>query len=185
MSIRISTVANRAKTLNEVLAIGVNHSITDQMPNNVSHASKILKSVFERDELLELAKLAALQQAATLIEKFPLDKPQATSAEINNILADVILNVLRDNMTLKIAIEETVTRVIHGLMGREKYKYLRSPWHDKSQSAIQRATKMVREMPMPMRNDRFYMDRSEDASAITVMDSMSVAWPTFPLQHKM
>jgi hypothetical protein len=169
MSIRRSTVAIRAKTLNEVLAIGVNHSIRSYVPENLPFASEILKFFFEPDELLELAQLAALQKAATLKEPFNWDTHQATTDEIDIILADVILNVLSGKMTVPIAIQRTVDHVYDGLLGIDENHVslsVRSAFSDKQNQTIAEAKKMAKEtltlLPRPI-----YVDKST-----TVMQRM-------------
>ena len=54
MSIRIRTVANRAKTLNEVLAIGVKRP----SPDESNDVNQILKSFFAHEVFQALVHLA-------------------------------------------------------------------------------------------------------------------------------
>ena len=109
MSIRIRTVANRAKTLNEVLAIGVKRSSLDEL-NDVN---QILKSVFTHEVFQTLVHLAALEQAARWKQEFSDEKHKATTGDIDEMLAEVINYIGDDHMTLEEAILRAVNEVAH------------------------------------------------------------------------
>ena len=112
MSIRIHTVANRAKTLNAVLAIGCKRGRLDEVNENVSNANKILKSVFGPEELQTLVHAAALQKAAILQEVFSDEIHKATPAEINEMLAAILkFMMFHGSDTLETAIATAMDRI--------------------------------------------------------------------------
>lgn len=107
MSIRIRTVANRAKTLNEVLAIGVKRP----SPDESNDVNQILKSFFAHEVFQALVHLAALEQAARWKQEFSDEKHKATTGDIDEMLAEVINHIGDDHMTLEEAILRAVGEV--------------------------------------------------------------------------
>ena len=112
MSIRIRTVPNRAKALNEVLAIGCKRRKESEL-NEIreSELNEILMSVFEIREFQTLVRLAALEQSVIAQEEFNKRIHKATHDQINVVLADIINYIGDDHITLEEAIVKAAKKV--------------------------------------------------------------------------